>query len=199
MPCASRSPGATASIISGTLLPDRCTTQAPASTPNGIAPQMPSPPSQTAAKPYQCAWIVGILVPAREVVVEAGADDAGDDAPERHAEDEIPVPAPASPSGGRSARCRRRCRAAASRRTCGGETADEVERAARRRRDVAEDEAGHEHALCPRRRETVRSTQDADGELDRAAALDELDRLVEIDVRAGPRAPRRRRPRSPRA
>src|ERR1051325_105684 len=32
---------------------------------------------------------------------------------------------------------------------------------------------------------TVRSTQDPERELGRAAALDELDRLVEIDVRAG--------------
>ena len=56
---ASRRPGATASIISRTLFPERRTTQAPASTPNGIAPQIPSPPDQTANGPYQWAWIAG--------------------------------------------------------------------------------------------------------------------------------------------
>ena len=57
MPWASSRPGATASIISRTLLPERWTTQAPTSSPNGIAPQIPSPPDQTAKGPYQCAWI----------------------------------------------------------------------------------------------------------------------------------------------
>ena len=149
MPCASRSPGATASIISGTLLPDRCTTQAPARTPNGIAPQMPSPPSQTAAKPVPVRVDRRILVPARDVVVEAGADDAGDDAPERDAEDEIPVAAPGHP-------------AAAGQPDAGGDAEqqhhavhvevrrpDDVERAVRGRGDVAEDEAASRARIVP--------------------------------------------------
>src|SRR5262249_21373892 len=43
----------------------------------------------------------------------------------------------------------------------------------------------HGHALCPSTKVTVRSTQDAKRKLGRAPALDELDRLVEIDVHAG--------------
>ena len=59
LPWASKRPGATASMKRRTLLPERRTTQAPARTPNGIAPQIPSPPCQTANGPYQWSWIAG--------------------------------------------------------------------------------------------------------------------------------------------
>ncbi len=39
-------------------MPERRTTIAPAMRPRGIAPQIPSPPSQTAANPYQWSWMV---------------------------------------------------------------------------------------------------------------------------------------------
>ena len=58
----------------------------------------------------------------------------------------------------------------------------EAEGAVRRRRDVAEDEAGHERHCARAARRPSRSTEDADGELGRTAALDELDRLVEVDL-----------------
>src|SRR5258708_5420674 len=38
-----------------------------------------------------------VLVPARDVVIDARADDAGDDTPDRDAVDEIPLAAPANP------------------------------------------------------------------------------------------------------
>src|SRR5258708_6154782 len=51
MPCASSSPGATASMNRRMLLPDRRTTHAPARTPTGIAPPSPSPPAQPGREP----------------------------------------------------------------------------------------------------------------------------------------------------
>src|SRR6266508_7029635 len=52
MPCASSRPGATASMNSRTLWPERRTIQAPTRTPRKIPPQTPSPPCQTANTPH---------------------------------------------------------------------------------------------------------------------------------------------------
>src|ERR671937_2374761 len=52
IPCASSKPGATASMNSRTLWPDRRTIHAPARTPSRIPPQTPSPPCQTANGPH---------------------------------------------------------------------------------------------------------------------------------------------------
>ena len=52
MPCATRIPGAAASIIRSTLAPRRCVTYAPVSTPKSTPPQIPRPPCQIAIGPY---------------------------------------------------------------------------------------------------------------------------------------------------
>ena len=62
-----------------------------------MPPQTPSPPCQTANGPPP---VVGHLVPARDVVVEARADDPERDTPDGDAQDEVPVaaePRPANP------------------------------------------------------------------------------------------------------
>ena len=53
IPCASSSPGATASMNSRTLCPERRTIQTPASTPNRIPPHTPRPPFHTANGAHQ--------------------------------------------------------------------------------------------------------------------------------------------------
>ncbi len=63
MPCATSRAGATASMIIGTLPPALRVRQMPTATATGIAPQIPSPPLQTAKTPYQtCGMSIGVVM-----------------------------------------------------------------------------------------------------------------------------------------
>ena len=176
---------------SRTLWPERRTTQAPASTPKRIPPQTPSPPCQTASGPHHC---LGHLAPARDVVVEARADDPGTDAPDRDAEDEIPVAAAPHP-------------AVAGQRQAGRDRQQqhqpvhvdreraEVDRAARRRRN--EREEAHRHKILPVAAVPCLLEQDFQRQLGCAAGAKQIDRVMQVDVlplRELGRRPERRSP-----
>ena len=88
------------------------------------------------------------LVPRRDVVVEARADDPEADAPDGDAEDEIPVAAAAHPADAGEPDARRRCRGAASGRTCGSRAA----RGGRRRCAARECSGAASRGFCPQRR-----------------------------------------------
>ena len=62
MACATSSAGATASMNSTALAPDRRTRHTPTTAASAMPPQMPSPPSHTASTPYQwCGMYFGVV------------------------------------------------------------------------------------------------------------------------------------------
>src|SRR5436305_1185961 len=74
MPCASRSPGAAASMNAAPLTPARRTTTTPAIVPKRIPPQMPSPPFHTSKTPCHFGpgtWSHDVR-PCRELLSSVG-------------------------------------------------------------------------------------------------------------------------------
>ena len=134
-PCARSSPGARQSASSHTSAPARLATKPPTRQPSAMPPHTPSPPFQIANGPHHSSGTSSQLV---SEVVEAGADDAGGDAPDRAAEDEVPVAAARDPPAAGDVDAERDRREQREPVHVDRERA-EVERAGARRRDREED------------------------------------------------------------
>ena len=147
-----------------------------------MPPQTPRPPFQIANGPHHSS---GQLVPARDHVVQARADDAGGDAPDGDAEDEIPVAAAPRPADPRD-HDRRRDRDEQRQPVEVDRERPELDRARARATGSTEAEAPARHSAdtpaAARQGNALALQEDLKRELDRAAALEQAHGVVEVDV-----------------
>ena len=180
MPCATRSAGATQSASFETDAPERLATIAPTRQPRPIPPQTPRPPFQIANAPHHSSGSSSQLVID---VVEPRADDSRGDAPDGDAKDEIPVAAAPRPADSRD-RDRGRDGHQQSQTVEVDRERPELDRARLGRRN--RQKRMHRRAFCRhgagRVRRTAALQENLERELDRAPALEQAHRRVEVYV-----------------
>src|SRR5436190_13377398 len=147
------------------------------------AEEDPAPDAEAALPDRERAPpVVGHLVPARDVVVSAGPDDAGCDAPDRHPQHQVGVaaePLPAHPRQPDAGDDREQQHQAVH----VDRPAEDVEDAGVRRRDRGEQQ-GHRRDMLPVGPKACLQ-QDFDGHRNRAALPDQIGREMEIDIVPG--------------